>query len=346
MSLRVEFIYGGVGHRMRRALVFCRSSLIKVLDLVPLPKRLITWAAESLAFTRELSPYPGWSFASAMAVGGWRSFIRKAIWRYCNHRKMDMPIHIEWYEGIRLQIYLGNDLSKCLFIGGAYEPNEFALLDKEIAEGMVFVDIGANDGLYTLFAAAKVGDEGRVIALEPSRREFARLQANLRLNQGGNVNAYRLGASNYNGFARLNIADYEHEGHNSLGELCYDSTVSHSEEIEVKRLDDLLDEDEIASVDCVKIDVEGAEEAVLAGMRRILAEYKPLLLVEVFEQSLRAQDSSSEMVLEFLRSFGYRLYSFDKSNGKPTPLGDVPVQSENIIAVHESDWERIIPTAC
>lgn len=330
---------------MRQVLSSIRTNSIKALSSIPLPRRLIIKLAEHLSFTRGLSPYPGWSFDSTMAGGGLRPFLRKVLWRYCNLRRIDIPIRLEWYKGIRLQIYLGNDLSRCLFLGGAYEPNEFAFLDEVIGDGMVFIDVGANDGLYTLFAAAKVGDDGKVIALEPSRREYSRLQTNLYLNQGKNVEAYRLGASNYNGFATLNIADYEHEGHNTLGELCYDSAVSHSEEIEVRQLDDLLAEDEIKSVDCVKIDVEGAEKAVLEGMGRILAENKPLLLVEVFDQSLRAQNSSSEKVLEFLGSFGYCLYSFDRSNGKPALLGAVPAQSENIIAVHISERERVFPTA-
>ena len=55
---------------------------------------------------------------------------------------------------------LGNDNSLCLYVCGSFEPNEFAFLDKVLKPGMVFVDVGANDGYYTLFAAQRVGPCG------------------------------------------------------------------------------------------------------------------------------------------------------------------------------------------
>ena len=45
---------------------------------------------------------------------------------------------------------------------------------------MTFIDLGANEGLYSLFAARRVGPTGTVIAVEPSAREYERLVANLR----------------------------------------------------------------------------------------------------------------------------------------------------------------------
>jgi precorrin-6B methylase 2 len=83
-------------------------------------------------------------------------------------------------------MYLGNDLSRCLYVGGTYEPMSSCFFPK-LQPGMTFIDVGANDGLYSLFAAKRVGPTGTVLALEPDRREFARLERNLRLNRLANI---------------------------------------------------------------------------------------------------------------------------------------------------------------
>jgi FkbM family methyltransferase len=90
-----------------------------------------------------------------------------------------------------------------MFVGGSFEPNEFAWLDTILRPGMTFVDVGANDGLYALFAAQRVGPQGKVLAIEPSQREFMRLDRNLRLNRLTNVRAFRLAASSQYGEATL-----------------------------------------------------------------------------------------------------------------------------------------------
>lgn len=61
-------------------------------------------------------------------------------------------------------MHLGNDLSRCLYPGGGYEPNEFMFLSQALQPEMTLIDVGANDGLYTLFAAKPVASTGRVVA--------------------------------------------------------------------------------------------------------------------------------------------------------------------------------------
>ena len=63
-----------------------------------------------------------------------------------------------------LRLHLGNDVSRQIFIAGCYDPNEFAFLDRYLRPGMTFIDAGANEGVYTVFAAQRVGSEGCVWA--------------------------------------------------------------------------------------------------------------------------------------------------------------------------------------
>ena len=68
-----------------------------------------------------------------------------------------------------------------LATNGVYEPDTAAFLLNYLSPGMVFVDIGANIGVFTVLAARQVGPTGQVIAIEPSPRSFSYLKHTFRL---------------------------------------------------------------------------------------------------------------------------------------------------------------------
>src|SRR5436305_11165915 len=94
---------------------------------------------------------------------------------------------------------------------------------------MTFIDGGANEGVYTLFAAARVGSNGAVWAFEPSRRELARLNANIDVNRFS-VRVLPIALADFSGEGRLTIAGYEHEGQNTLGAFAYEGVDAIDEE--------------------------------------------------------------------------------------------------------------------
>lgn len=299
------------------------------------PTCVLLILAKILAQGRSLEPYPGWYFAIGESDPDVRVRLRSVVWKTCNSRKVERPAVMSWYDGTRLYVYLGNDVSRCLFIGGCIEPNEFAFLDGVIEPGMVFVDVGANDGLYSLFASRRVGVEGTVLAIEPSGREFKRLQANIRLNALTNVRPRQVALSNRNGQGILRIAGYEHAGQNTLGAFLHASVEClHTERVVLQRLDDLLDHEGVKHVDLIKLDVEGAECSALEGAQRTLTTSRPLLLLELSDAALRCQGSSDEKVLALLRAFDYEIYTFDKASGRPVKAHRHSELSHNIVAVH------------
>ncbi len=300
-----------------------------------LPTSVLLVLAKILAPRRSLEPYPGWYFAAGESDPEAPVRLRSAVWKTCNSRKMERPIVMSWYDGIRVYVYLGNDVSRCLFIVGCIEPNEFAFLDSVIEPGMVFVDAGANDGLYSLFASRRVGAEGAVLAIEPSDREFKRLQANIRLNALTNVRTRQVALSNRNGQGTLRIAGYEHEGHNTLGAFLHASVECvRTEQVVLQQLDDLLDQEGLQCVSLIKLDVEGAECSAFEGARRTLTTSRPLLLLELSDAALRCQGSSDEKVLALLRTFDYDIYTFDKASGRPVKAHRHSELSHNVVAVH------------
>jgi len=241
---------------------------------------------------------------------------------------------VTWVDGIRARLHLGNDLTKQLFIAGRYEPNELALVSRVLSPGMVMVDAGANEGLFTLVAAARVGGAGAVLAFEPSPREFARLAANCRLNAFGNVRLFALGLSDRNGIASLAVAAGEHAVHNVLGELPEKVELAQRLPVPLARLDEVPGIAELPRLDLLKMDVEGAEFGLLRGGEATIRKHRPVILFECSDELLKKQGGSRAALLELLQAWGYRIYGFSPATGEPVPFGP-DADTLNLIAVPE-----------
>jgi FkbM family methyltransferase len=303
-------------------------------------------SARALFTLRPLGYYPGWRFGSADEADP-RTRKRLRLWARFQYERLEVPVTVPWYGGLEVRLYLGNDLSRCLFVGGCYEPNEFAFLNEVLAPGMTFVDVGANDGLYSLFAARRVGPAGTVLAFEPSAREFARLSENCRLNGLANVRAFPVALAAGPGAGTLFTADSEHAGQNTLGRFIYDGVAcARTEAVPLEALDDVLARHNGPAPDVIKMDVEGAEHAVLRGAAGTLATHRPLLLLELNDPALRAQQSSSDEVLSLLRSLGYSILTFDEATGRPVPAETDRPPSHNIVAVHPQRAAEFGGTGC
>lgn len=129
------------------------------------------------------------------------------------------PLRTPWYGGTTLELREPSEMGRQIFVARNYEPNEFALLDRILAPGMTFVDVGAHQGFYATFAATKVGPSGNVIAFEPSYREARALLKNAAINNLLNVRVFPVAAGRENAVATFNMADAGYSGHNALGEF-------------------------------------------------------------------------------------------------------------------------------
>lgn len=316
-----------------------RMKLDQLLDnlwlLAPTP--FVLGIAKLLARTHPLGWFPGWHFGAGMARFFWR--LRLSLWRHGEHRKvLQVPFSVKWYDNLTINLHLGDDLSYCLFIGGCFEPNEFTFLSLILEEGMHFMDVGANVGLYSLFAARRVGTRGLVTAFEPSKREIVRFEDHIRLNQINNIRIFPLAVSDYQGEALLMIANAQHSGQNTLGSFVHNGIVQEQREyVSVKTLDAVIAEESLPKVDVLKIDVEGTEGAVLRGAKGMLSEHRPLLMLEILEPALRHQGCSRNSLYKLLRKFDYRLYYYSRSKGYPLPVLNREI-SENMVAA-PVEWQ-------
>ena len=187
-----------------------------------------------------------------------------------------------------------------------YEP-ELAYLESILLPGSVFVDVGANFGIYTMVASRLVGDAGRVIAFEPSVQSFPVLQENIALNSLENVLSFRAALSEKESRAWLYHA-LDPSG-NSLGR---DTSLDGlGEEVILKSLDNVLEENGIDRVDVIKVDAEGAEELVLHGAARSLTTHSPVVIFEFNPGCAARLGLSPNGAKDFLVSLGYEFVVLD-----------------------------------
>jgi FkbM family methyltransferase len=286
--------------------------------------------AQSLAVLRPLVPYPKWRFDADWTNPDLAFLLRQRLWQYFNDRKRAAGMVARWHHATRLCLYLGNDISRQIYIAGCIDPNEFAFLDRFLQPGMTFLDAGANEGVYTVFAAQRLGAEGTVWAFEPSQREVQRLAGNLDLNNLS-VRIFPVALADQAGQVEMTLAGYGHEGQNTMGKVIYEIEEGGRETVPVVRLDDVVRENQLARLDLIKIDVEGAELRVIQGATATLSRHRPLLLFEASDSALRQQGASREQLLHYLRTLEYELYLFDPYSGLPAPAIS-GAYSDNMIA--------------
>lgn len=217
--------------------------------------------------------------------------------------------------GMKFLCDLHDDISAEACFTGQYEPQETFLLKEILRPGMTFVDVGANWGYFTLVAASAVGATGQVISLEPDPRIFAMLERNMGLNCTEHVATLPLAAGRES--AELTLVGYPADGHN-WGISRLSSRVptggGTTFQVSARTLDSLLAERCIDQVDLVKIDIEGAEDLALEGMKEGIASgrYKRILL-EVHPLQLGERGIEWPTILDGLMRAGYTIWLIDHS---------------------------------
>jgi FkbM family methyltransferase len=292
---------------------------------------LIALLANAFAAPPKMQLWPGWqSGAGVWDKGGFWRRIRRQIWR-----RLQDPCLVRWFDGVRLYVEPNEEIGVSIFVSGCYEPNEFWVLDRILSAGKTFVDVGANTGLYSLFAARKVGSRGVVLAMEPSSREFARLRRNIEVNDFRNVRLFQLAISDAEGSAELSVAAWPKGGHNTLGAFGYDTQLSGKELVATVSLDELLRRENVGRVDAIKLDIEGAELLALRGAKETLVRDRPALLLELSDRTLGPQGFSSSQVWDFLCEIGYQVYQFHDRTGLLLPARKrATFDGENVVAFH------------
>jgi len=228
--------------------------------------------------------------------------------RSARYALLDRVKRMPWLEGLKVHIQPNDDLCRALYISGIYEPSTLLALKRVLAPGAVFLDAGANAGLFSMMASRWVGPAGKVYAIEPSHREYTRLIDHLEFNQLTNVIPARMALSDRNGSASLRIAPFPNAGHNTLGSFAYpDVPTAHFEAIETVTLDRFAELHELSRIDAIKMDIEGSELSALSGATAVLRRFRPALCVEISASALAGSDATPNQVIDLIAAADYRI---------------------------------------
>ena len=277
-----------------------------------------------------------WDFLSthpAFRLAPMQTTLRLASWRTRCLLRTPATVHLR-RSGVRMILPPNwRGVGKLIYAFRDYYEPELVYLERVLSPGKVFVDAGANFGIYTLLASKIVGEGGRVISFEPSSRVFPVLRRNIALNGFKNVLAFPLALTDKPGRARL----YYHSavGCDSLGKDASFDQDAYAEEVETGSLDDVLKRNSVGRVDVIKLDVQGAEELALRGANEIVASERPVVIFEFFPEGAASLGLSPNGTWDFLEGHGYEFFIVDE-RGTASRLLSPPPTIANVLAIHRS----------
>ena len=203
-----------------------------------------------------------------------------------------------------------------LIVSRAYEPHVTEPLRECLPPGGVFVDVGANVGCYTLLAARRVGEGGRVIAFEPNPESLKVLLLNT-LPEGDAVHVYPFAVSDREGFLSLmRIVSIASSKPVAEAELRYPSDVVLAYAV---RLDDALRDE--GRIDVLKVDIDGHDYRAIRGGLGTLARTRPVVFAEFNPGTLRSfSEVEPTEYLKLFTALDYRITVLLRRR-EPIPCG-------------------------
>jgi len=240
---------------------------------------------------------------------------RQILWQKVRQEWRALPTLSSVETGF-LFVVRGDEAVRDAVLSGEFEKMERQFVQRYLRSGMTVLDVGAYFGIYALTASVKVGPTGRIVAFEPSDKQRRGLRLNLFLNGCRNVRTEKLALSNVAGAAKFFVATGGAEGFSGLRRPEVGSAVR-SMDVKTAILDDYLEQYGIATVDLIKVDVEGGELDFFRGARKLLGQANsPIILCELQNIRSRSWGHTARQTADFVRQFGYRWF-------RPLPGGSI-----------------------
>lgn len=222
-------------------------------------------------------------------------------------------------DGLRWSLDLSEGIDFALYLG-VFERSTVAACKRYVKSGATVLDIGANIGAHTLQLAKLVGPAGHVHAFEPTDYAFRKLQMNLELNPGlvscVTTEQAFLGDST----ETVPIAEIYSSWPLEADGPVHDKHLGRAESTAHARafkLDDYIKLNGINHVEAVKMDVDGFECHVLGGASNLLAELKPVIVMELSPYVLIERGRTLDELVALLTVPGYRFFRLE--DGSPLP---------------------------
>jgi FkbM family methyltransferase len=199
------------------------------------------------------------------------------------------------------------------FVYGSWEPEVVRSIQKHVLPSTRVLDIGAQSGFYSLLLSRLVGPNGMVFAFEPLPANFRILEENVSMNNIQNVTIRREAVSDSSGEISF---EFPHAEPSLLAGPTLEGDDLGTFQVPSVSLDDFVRQTG-HSVQFIKMDVEGAETAVLRGAGQTLREFHPPMIVELHNEPSQVGTHPAIPLLEelgyqieWLNEVGYRSHIF------------------------------------
>jgi len=189
-----------------------------------------------------------------------------------------------------------------LFWYGYYEKELGDLLKKLIKPDHIFIDIGANLGYFSLLVAAS-SPTVKVISFEPVDEHFRKINANIAVNDIKNISVFHAAVGDIAEEKEMFISGADNSGMSSFHEP--ENYSGKKEKVKVVTLDDWIKTSGLSKVDIIKLDIEGSEVAALRGMKEVLQNFKPVVIVEINPETLAMFNLKPLHIYDYFKQLGF-----------------------------------------
>ncbi len=159
-------------------------------------------------------------------------------------------------DGTSFSLVPNDWITRTILIDGEYETESLKLCKKILKNGGVFVDLGANFGLYTCVLSENKSVD--VYSIEPNYMIMPALLQNIHLNARDNVKVFNVALSDNFQFVGFNLPNK-----NNLGTASFKVIHEASFSVLSCSLEYIFQSQQLQYVDLIKIDIEGNEFSVL-----------------------------------------------------------------------------------
>jgi FkbM family methyltransferase len=202
------------------------------------------------------------------------------------------------------------------FLPRALTPEERFLLSLDLS-GQVIYDVGAYEGLFTLFFARAAGRGGAVFAWEPNPENARIVEDNVRLNGFERVRVFPMGIGQAAATLVLTFPKSEPARGSmepEIARLVGEEPDAARLTVPIDSLDHQIEARSLPPPDFVKLDIEGMEMPALRGMKGTLARHAPVLYIEVHGADVRRKEANITAVADFVLRFGYKIRHVESGN--------------------------------
>lgn len=250
------------------------------------------------------------SVGKSLYVGFVRLFSGFGLYRYSWIRRVNKSIlGIVKSDRVKVHgmtLFLDRGDSLNLSINSRYEPEETAFVHRTVQPGQYVIDVGANIGYYSTLFASLVGPDGKVFSFEPDPENHAVLKRNVVENELKQVEVIPAAVSDRNGTLELFYSKDKGD------QRIYDSQDGRRSMVVKSVTLDSFFENQVHSIDFVKIDVQGAEGYVLRGMSKLVKRNPGIILsLEFWPVGLEKSGFGALNMLELMDEIGLKYYDIN-----------------------------------